>query len=581
MNANRKDLEKYKKDNYLIEYKKEIDKGNIVVGQELYLELENLLADLDNSEYYFDRTDTIKRIDFMENCVRLTKSPYYNKPMKLMLWQKAFLEAVYSFKMAVDGTDRFKQVLLLIARKNTKSETCSGLGLTELIIGNAGSDIVCSSNNNDQAAIVYEAINTMRQLVDPLDQDTKRNQICILNKMTNSRVFKLSDRTKNKEGRNIDFAIVDETNEMKEDVIIKSIEQSQSLKENPKLIEITTEGFVVDGHLDRTLQRARKIITGESDGVADKRFLPWLYTQDSEQEIWNGNRQNKLWMKSNPTIGTIKRWDYLEEQVDKAKTSKIDRVFVLAKDFNIKTSENASWLNLEDFDYECKFDINDFRDSLCIGAADLSQTTDLTCAKILLMKPNDNRKYICTKYFIPELKLKDDKNDWSAGARYEEWAKEGFINVCEGNDVVLSQVADWFWSLYELYGIRLYKCGYDQKFSKEWIHRMNDYGFTETGENKDLIVILQNAQTLSNAMKLTEADLKNKYVFYNNNPVDKWCFENAGIKIDNNDMALCVKKEKNKRIDGTVTLIILYEMYRRYRTEFMQYIESMQKEDKE
>lgn len=581
MNANRKDLEKYKKDNYLIEYKKEIDKGNIVVGQELYLELENLLADLDNSEYYFDRTDTIKRIDFMENCVRLTKSPYYNKPMKLMLWQKAFLEAVYSFKMAVDGTDRFKQVLLLIARKNTKSETCSGLGLTELIIGNAGSDIVCSSNNNDQAAIVYEAINTMRQLIDPLDQDTKRNQICILNKMSNSRVFKLSDRTKNKEGRNIDFAIVDETNEMKEDVIIKSIEQSQSLKENPKLIEITTEGFVVDGHLDRTLQRARRIITGESDGVADKRFLPWLYTQDSEQEIWNGNRQNKLWMKSNPTIGTIKRWDYLEEQVDKAKTSKIDRVFVLAKDFNIKTSENASWLNLEDFDYDCKFDLNDFRDSLCMGAVDLSQTTDLTCAKVLLMKPNDNRKYICTKYFIPESKLKDDKNDWSAGARYEEWAKDGFITVCEGNDVVLSQVADWFWSLYELYGIRLYKCGYDQKFSKEWIHRMNDYGFTETGENKDLIVILQNAQTLSNAMKLTEADLKNKYVFYNNNLVDKWCFENAGIKIDNNDMALCVKKEKNKRIDGTVTLIILYEMYRRYRTEFMQYIESIQKEDKE
>lgn len=581
MNTNKKLLEKYKKENFLIEYKKEIDKGNIVVGQELYLELENLLSDFDNKEYYFDRTDTLKRIDFMENCVRLTKSPYYNKPMKLMIWQKAFLEAVYSFKMAADGTDRFKQVLLLIARKNTKSETCSGLGLTELIIGNAGSDIVCSSNNNDQAAIVYEAINTMRQLIDPLDQDTKRNQICILNKMTNSRVFKLSDRTKNKEGRNIDFAIVDETNEMKEDVIIKSIEQSQSLKENPKLIEITTEGFVVDGHLDRTLQRARRIINGESDGVADKRFLPWLYTQDSEQDIWNGNRQNKLWMKSNPTIGTIKRWDYLEEQVDKAKISKIDRVFVLAKDFNIKISENASWLNIEDYDYECKFDLNDFRDSICIGAVDLSQTTDLTCAKVLLMKPNDNHKYIYSKYFIPESKLKDENKDWSAGARYEEWAKEGLITVCEGNDVVLSQVADWFWNLYEVYGIRLYKCGYDQKFSKEWIHRMNDYGFIETGEDKDLIVILQNAQTLSNAMKLTEADLKNKLILYNNNPVDKWCFGNAGIKLDNNDMALCVKKEPKKRIDGTVTLIILYEMYRRYRTEFMQYIKNMHKEDKE
>ena len=262
-------------DNYLVEYKKKIDSGYIVVGQELYVELENLLNDIESGEYKFDRTETLKRIDFMEHCVRLTKSPYYNKPMKLMLWQKAFIEAVYSFKMQ-DGTDRFTKVLLLIARKNTKSETCSGLALSELIIGNPGSTIVCSSNNNDQASLVYEAIDTMRRLVDPDSIDTKRNQSCIKNKITNTEIIKLSDRTKNKEGRNIDFAIVDETNEMKEDVIIKSIEQSQSLKENPKMIEITTEGFIVDGHLDKTLKRARKIINGESDSVADKRFLPWL-----------------------------------------------------------------------------------------------------------------------------------------------------------------------------------------------------------------------------------------------------------------------------------------------------------------
>ena len=147
------------------------------------------------------------------------------------------------------------------------------------------------------------------------------------------------------------------------------------------------------------------------------------------------------------------------------------------------------------------------------------------------------------------------------------------MTVCEGNDVNLAQVADWFWSLYVDYDIRLYKCGYDQKFSKEWIHRMNDYGFVEGNkEDADLVIILQNALTLSNAMKLTEAEFKNKLINYNNNEVDKWCLSNAGIKVDNNDMALCVKKEKNKRIDGAVTLIILYEVYRRYRTDFNQYL---------
>lgn len=560
-----------KQNNFIYEYIKSIDKGEIIVGQELYAILEALIKDIESNKYIFDRTDCLKRIDFMENCVRLTKSPYYNKPMQLMLWQKAFIEAVYSFKMK-DGFDRFKQVLLLVARKNTKSEICSALGFSELIIGNQGADIVCSSNNNDQASLVYDSIDTMRKLVDPNDIDTKRNQICIKNKYTNTKITKLSDRTKNKEGRNIDFCILDETNEMKEDIIAKSIEQSQSLKDNPKLIEITTEGFIIDGHLDKLLKRARRIINGESDGVADERFLPWLYTQDSEEEVWQGNRNNKLWMKSNPTIGQIKKWDYLEEQVDKARTSKSDRIFVLTKDFNIKTSESESWLNLEDYNYDTEFNIEDFRNSICLGAVDLSETTDLTCAKIMLIRPKDNHKYIYTKYFIPELKLEKVKNDMNSGAEYLEWSKKGLIQVCEGNDITLSLVADWFRWLYEEYGIKLWKCGYDQKFSKEWINRMNYYGWTK--EDEELIMILQNAQTLSNAMKLCEADLKNKLVIYGNNEVDKWCFANAGIKVDVNEMCLCVKREKNKRIDGAVTLIILYEMYRRYRTDLKHIIEN-------
>lgn len=557
------------KENYIYEYLQEINKGEILVGQELYSELEMLIKDIESNEYIFDRKDCLKRIDFIEHCVRLTKSPYYNKPMKLMLWQKAFIEAVYSFKMK-EGIDRFKQVLLLVSRKNTKSELCSALALTEFVIGNAGSDIVCSSNNNDQASLVYDAIDTMRTLIDPGEVDTHRNQLCLKNLVNNTKITKLSDRTRNKEGRNIDFAIVDETHEMKEDVIIKSIEQSQSLKENPKLIEITTEGFIVDGHLDNLLKRARRVISGESDSEADKRFLPWLYTQDSEEEVWNGNQENKLWMKSNPTIGVIKRWDYLTEQVDKARTSKSDRIFVLTKDFNIKTSESESWLNLEDFNYDCGFDIIDFNGFICLGAVDLSQTTDLTCAKILLMKPNDNRKYVYTKYFIPEIKLNEIKNDKSVGANYLEWSQKGLIQVCDGNDIALSEVADWFKYLYDEYGIKLWKCGYDQKFSKEWITRMNYYGWTK--EDEELIMILQNAQTLSNAMKLTEADFKNKLIIYGNNEVDKWCLGNAGIKVDNNEMCLCVKKEQKKRIDGAVTLIILNEMYRRYRTEFKELI---------
>lgn len=551
---------------FLLEYRARIESGEILVGKELWQELQNLKEDFSNESYYYDTHDALLRMDFMENCVRLTKSPYYNKPMVLMLWQKAFIEAVYSFKMSETTFDRFKKVILLIARKNTKSETCSALGLSELIVGNEGADIVCSSNDDNQASITYDAIDTMRLLVDPDQLDTSRNQRFIKNKTNGSKIFKLSDRTKNKEGRNIDFAIVDETHEMKENIIGKSIEQSQSLKDNPKFINITTEGFVVDGYLDDELRKARAVIWKEDDGPAAERLLPWFYTQDSEQEIWQDRR---TWVKSNPTLGIVKKWDYLDEQVDVARKSKADRIFVLSKDFNIKQNSAESWLNLEDYNYEAVHDLEDFRGSVCLGAVDLSETTDLTCAKILIMKPNDSIKYVHTMYFIPESKL-EDSDDRNAGAKYLEWANKGLVTITEGNDIDLAIVADWFYKLYVEYDIKLWKCGYDQRFSKDWITRMGEYGWMK--ENDDLVLILQNAQTLSNAMKLCEADFKHLLINYDENDVDKWCLKNAAIKVNDLSQCMCVKTEPSKRIDGAVTFIILYETYRRYRTEYKQII---------
>lgn len=557
---------------YLLKYRAKAETGEIIIGQELWMELDNLAEDFHDDRYFYNTDAAMLRMDFMENCIRLTKSPYYNKPMVLMLWQKAFIEAFYSFKMADTGFDRFKKLLLLIARKNTKSETSSALANSEFIVGNEGSDICCSSNDDAQCSIVYDAIDLMRRLYDPKDLDSKRNQSFILNKVTNTKVFKMSDRTKNKEGRNIDFAVVDETHEMKENIIGKSIEQSQSLKDNPKFINITTEGFVVDGYLDDELKKARRVISKEDTGLSAERLLPWLYTQDSEQEVWIGSRKNRLWEKSNPTLGMVKKWEYLEEQVDIARVSKADRIFVLSKDFNIKQNGTEAWLNLEDYDYQAVYNLEDFRDAKCLGAVDLSETTDLSAAKILLMKPGDPTKYIYQHYFIPESKL-EDSDDWNAEARYKEWAKQGLLTITEGNDIDLAKIADWFYNLYTDYNIRLWKCGYDQRFAKDWLNRMDFYGWQRTGDDSsDVVMILQNAQTLSNAMKLCEADLKHQLVNYNMNKIDQWCLKNAGIKVDDKGQCLCVKQETSKRIDGAVCLIILYEMYRRYRTDFTQII---------
>ena len=564
---------KWNEDNsYLLRYRGEIQSGSIIAGQEMIAELDNLAEDFHNDDYFYDTASALLRMDFIEECIRLTKSPYYGKPMKLLLWQKAFIEALYSFKMSKvsEGgivVDRFKRTLLLIGRKNGKSETCSGLGNAEFIVGNEGSDLVCSSNDNEQASIVYDAIDLMRQLYDPEDLDTKRNQRFIMNKGTNTKIFKLSDRTRNKEGRNIDWAILDEAHELKDNVIAKSIEQSQSIKDNPKFIIITTEGFVQDGFLDEELKKARKIINGEDDSISAIRYLPWLYTQDSEQEVFQNPRS---WYKSNPSLDVIKKRSYLEEQVDLAKKSKADRIFVLSKDFNYKQNGAQSWLNIEDYTYEATYDIESMRGGYCIGEVDLAETTDLCCAKALVMKPGDPTKYILTKYFIPESKLEVDNDDHNAGAKYKEWVEGGYIQVCEGNDLDLTIVADWFYKLVKEHGITLYKCGYDQRFAKDFLRQMEEYGWSKKYE--DVEMILQNAQTLNNAILLVESELKKQLINYNENPVDRWCFKNSCLKVNELRQALVIKMDNAHKIDGTVTLVSLYEMYRRHRSEYRKLI---------
>lgn len=549
---------------FLEAYYEDCRNGTHVVGAELLMCLERLMEDMTSDDYIYDTTEADRRIHFIENCLCLTKSPFYGKPMILMDFQKAFISALYSFKM-LDGVDRFQRALFLIARKNGKSELCSALLLTEMLIGGKGLDIVASSNDDNQASILTDAVDTMRQIIDPENKHTWRNQRGILCEKLKNKIFKLSDRTRNKEGRNIDIAVVDEIHEMKDNVIIKSIEQSQSLKISPKLILITTEGFVNDGFLDKELVRARAILRDEIDDLASRRYLPWLYTQDSEREVWEGNRANRLWMKSNPTLGKVKQYSYLEQQVDLARQSKADRSFVMSKDFNIKQSNAEAWLMLEDFNYIETFDIEDFRNALCLGAVDIAETTDLSCAKVLLMKPGDPKKYVFTKYFIPEGKL-ERSNDVTAGAKYLEWANAGLMKICPGNYLDVTIIADWFADLYKEYGLRIYKCGYDVKFATEFLTRMDQYGF-------DTEMVYQSPEVMNNPIKMVEADLKSRHII-GNNEIDRWCFGNASLKIDSRGNGLVVKIDGQiaKKIDGAVTTCILYEIFRRYRTEFTENI---------
>ena len=539
---------------FLLSYINEIEAGRIIAGNELKSVLKRLKDDLNDPRFIYDEEPGRLRIEFIEKFCKHTKSPFNGQPFILELWEKALLECAYGFKMAGSGLRRFNEVVLLIARKNGKTTFVAGIDLAEFFLSSGGTDIVCASNTNEQASILFEEINNMREQSKALrnEKRSRKNIFYIYSPTNKNKIKKLSAQSRNKDGYNIEVGCIDEVHEMTDSKVYDAIKQSQSTKREPLIFIITTEGTTVDGFLDNKLDYCRKMIKGEIDDI---RILPWLYTQDSDEEIFS---DPSSWQKSNPSIGTIKTRSYFEDMMVKARNDLATRVTMMCKDFNIKQLESGSWLTYLDLNNETKYKLDDLRDSYAIGGVDLSSTTDLTAAVLLIIK--GGKKYVIPHFFMPsELiaqRVQEDK------IPYDIWVKKGLVTLTEGNQNDFSLVTQWFLKMVREYGIRPLWIGYDPWNSQYWVKEMEDSGFT-------MEKIRQGIYTLSEPMKQLEGDLKNKLVIYDNNPILKWCFSNTQAKVDvNGNIQPSKLNSKLKRIDGCVALIIAYAVLNRYKIEY-------------
>ena len=525
--------------NYLKQYYDEIELGKIKVGNELKAVLDSLISDLDNPKYYFDEKPGELRINFIETFCKHTKSPFNGQPFVLELWEKAFLQTAYGFKYSDTGLRRFTEAILLIARKNGKTTFVAGIDLAEFFLSSGGVDIICASNTNDQASILFEEINNMREQSKALSKEnrSRKNLFFIYSPRNKNKIKKLSAQSRNLDGYNVEIACIDEAHQMSDSKVYDAIKQSQSTKREPLMFIITTEGNVVSGFLDRKLEYVRKVIKGE---IEDDRILPWLYTQDSTEEVYN---DKSSWVKSNPSLGRVKAISYLEDIMNKSKNDLSTRVTMLCKDFNIKQLESGTWLSFDDLNNETTFDIEFLRDSYAIGGVDLSSTTDLTCALLLVIKEGKKR-------------IQEDS------APYDLWIKRGLITLTDGSQNDFTKVTEWFLQMVREYGIRPLWIGYDPWNAQYWVNEMEEHGF-------NMERIRQGIFTLSEPMKQLEADLKNKGVIYDNNPILKWCLANTQAKVDvNGNIQPSKMNSKYKRIDGCVALIIAYAVLNRYKNDY-------------
>ena len=542
--------------NWIAAYHAKIASGEITVGEKVRKLYEHLTQKLEDKsgQYVFDEERANHAIIFIERCCKHSKGRWAGKPVLLELWQKALLSALFGFVDRETGRRQYRELLLIVARKNGKSTLAAGIGVYMLMAdGESGPEIYSAATKRDQAKIIWSESVRMIQKSPALGKRCK----CLVSKIRcgfNDGVFApLASDTNNQDGLNIHGALIDELHAIKDKNTYDVLVDGMSAREQPLCVITSTAGTVRDNIYDLKYDEGASIVAGYGDpeGYHDETVLPVIYELDKRSE-WT---DSACWQKANPALGTIKSTEQLQGKVERAKANSIYVKNLLCKDFNVRETATEAFLTFEQLNNEDVFELDALHPRYAIGGIDLSATTDLTCATLLFKVADDTAIYVRQMYWIPEDLLQ--KRVHEDRVPYDVWQKRGFLRTSPGNSIDYRLIVEWFQEQQMQHDIYLYKVGYDSWSAKYFVQNMQDV-FGETVMQP----VIQGKKTLSGPMKSLAADLEAKAINYGNNPVLKWCMANVCIDIDRNGNIQPTKGISPKhRIDGFASLLDAYVVY--------------------
>lgn len=542
--------------NYLKAYLDAIEGGEIVVCKRIRKVYTRLVYEAENpGKYRFDEERANRPIEFIERFCKHSKGEWAGQPVRLELFQKAFISALFGFVDSKTGFRKYREAFFMVARKNGKSTMLAGIALYMLLAdGEAGAEVYSVATKKDQAKIIFDEVCHMVSQSPYLRKHIKKRKSDLYFSASMSKLQPLGKNSDTLDGLNSSCVILDEAHAVKDRNLYEVMKQSQSARTQPLFVTITTAGTVRECIFDDMYSYACKCADGV---ITDPTFLPIVYELDSKAE-W---KDPGAWFKPNPGLGRIKKLEDLMAKVERAKQSPKDLSGILCKDFNVRETLYNAWLDFDTINNESTFSLEDFRGCYAIGGADLSLTTDLTCATVLMLNPETRQRYVWQMYWLPE----DNFNQRVAEEKipYDKWRESGLVRLCRGNTIDYSDVTAWFLELVNEHGITPLWVYYDSWSARYWVEEMEGYGFK-------MERCIQGAKTLSLPMQNLGADLQAKKVNYNNNPILKWCLTNTAVQEDRNGNIVPKKASSPKqRIDGTASLLDAYVgLYEKY-NEFL------------
>lgn len=546
--------------NYVREYWRKIESGEIVTSRRVKAVYGRLMAEMDfpaaDSPYYFDEETGERPIIFIERFCKQSQGTL-GAPLRLELFQKAFIQTLFGWLLKSTGYRRFRETLFLVGRKNGKSTLLAALALYMLVADYEGAaEIYSVATKKDQARkTLTEAVNMVKQSPE-LRAIIKKRRNDIYFPATASTFEALASDSNTLDGLNSHAVIIDELHAIRDRNLYEVMKQSTSSRRQPLVIMITTSGTVRESVFDNLYGLACDIADGK---VTEDTFLPVLYELDARAE-WT---DPQAWIKANPGLGTIKQYATLAAFVERAKKNPEDLPGVLCKDFNVPETSASVWLSFEDIKNDATFTMQDVYNTYAIGGCDLSATTDLTCATLLIRRSReDDTVYVLQHYFIPQKRIDQLDEHNSQEAPYKIWAERELLTICDGARVDYSEVTAWFCQMRDEFKIDAFAVGYDRALAGYWVDEMKANGF-------DMRAVAQGPYTWSQPMREMGAAFADKKVNYNRNPVLVWCLSNTAVKKSGVNNIQPVKVSDRRRIDGAVSLLNAWVIYVRDNEDYM------------
>lgn len=563
------------KDNWIYKYYQGIEDGSICVGRFIRALYKYIIQGLQEKQFFFDGKKANAAIEWVETHCFHTEGPLAPSAFKLELWQKAMLSVIFGI-VDGDGHRQFREVVLVVARKNGKSLMASAIAnYTWQQDGGYGSRVFCVAPKLEQADLVYNNIWQMvtldpewqalkeaiagskdehnkRTMDDSLLAKHRQSDLAITG--TNSIVKKLAFSAKRSDGFNPSLTICDEVASWEGDKGLKQYEVMKSgMGARPEglLLSCTTSGYVNDGIYDELVKRSTRFLLGDSK---ERKLLPFLYMID-DVEKWNDISELQ---KSNPNLGVSVSVDYMLEEIAVAEGSLSKKAEFITKYCCLKQNSSLAWLPSNVVEDACgePLDLEDFRDSYCIGGIDLSQTRDLTACTAVIEK--NGELYVFAHFFLPAEKI--DEATQRDGVPYNIYIQRGLLTASGDNFVDYHDCYNWFTNLVENYQIFPLQIGYDRYSAQYLIQDLQSYGFhcDDIFQGENLYGVMQETQGL----------LEDRKIHIGDNDLLKMHMLNSAVKMSvERGRGKLVKLSPSLHIDGMAAWLDAMTVRQKYYAE--------------